>query len=43
MRGVTPAAAVYDRIGIPERNRKAIEATLQRLKVLVEGRAHIAT
>jgi len=39
----SPAAAVYERIGIPERNRKAIEATLQRLKVLVEGRAHIAT
>ncbi len=33
-----PAAPIYERLGLPERNREAIEATLQRLKVLVEGR-----
>jgi hypothetical protein len=38
-----PAAAVYERIGIPSHNRKAIEATLQRLKVLVEGRSRLAS
>jgi uncharacterized protein YndB with AHSA1/START domain len=37
-----PAAAVYERIGIPSRNRRAIEVTLQRLKVLVEGRSRQA-
>jgi hypothetical protein len=38
-----PAAAVYERIGLPARNERAIEATLQRLKVLVESRAPTAT
>jgi hypothetical protein len=38
-----PAAAIYERIGIPTRNRNAIEATLQRLKVLVEGRSRLAS
>jgi uncharacterized protein YndB with AHSA1/START domain len=38
-----PAAAIYERIGLPERNRKAMEATLQRLKVLIEGRSRIAS
>ena len=33
---------IYDRIGIVGRNRKAIEATLQRLKVLVESRTKTA-
>jgi hypothetical protein len=33
-----PAAAVYERIGIPGHNRRSIEASLQRLKVLIEGR-----
>jgi hypothetical protein len=33
-----PGAAIYERIGIPARNRVAIETTLQRLKVLVESR-----
>jgi len=33
-----PIGAVYERIGIPGRNRRSIEATLQRLKVLVESR-----
>jgi Polyketide cyclase / dehydrase and lipid transport len=37
-----PAAAVYERVGIPDRNHQAIEATLQRLKVLIEGRSSIA-
>jgi len=38
-----PGAPVYERLGIPERNRNAMEATLQRLKVLIEGRSRIAT
>jgi Polyketide cyclase / dehydrase and lipid transport len=38
-----PAAGVYERIGIPDRNRKAIEVTLQQLKVLVESRSSIAS
>lgn len=33
-----PAAWLYERLGIPARNAAAIEATMQRLKVLVEGR-----
>jgi hypothetical protein len=37
-----PAAAVYERIRIPARNRRAIEVTLQRLKVLIEGRSRLA-
>lgn len=36
-----PGAPVYERIGIPDRNQRAIDATLQRLKVLVEGRTTI--
>lgn len=36
------ASMFYQRIGITERNRKAIEATLQRLKVLVESRTRTA-
>jgi hypothetical protein len=35
---MAPAAMVYERIGIPDRNRAAIQSTLQRLKVLVESR-----
>lgn len=38
----TPAAPVYERIGVPSRNAQAIEATLQRLKVLVESRTATA-
>jgi uncharacterized protein YndB with AHSA1/START domain len=38
-----PAAAIYERIGLPERNRTSMEATLQRLKVLIEGRSRIAS
>jgi uncharacterized protein YndB with AHSA1/START domain len=38
-----PAAAIYERIGIPDRNRKAMEATLQRLKVLIESRSRLAS
>jgi hypothetical protein len=34
-----PAARAYELIGIPERNADAIQVTLQRLKVLIEGRA----
>jgi hypothetical protein len=34
-----PGASAYERVGIPARNRQSIEATLQRLKVLVESRA----
>lgn len=34
-----PGAPIYDRLGIPARNRGSIEATLQRLKVLIEGRS----
>jgi hypothetical protein len=33
-----PAAKAYELAGIPSRNRRAMEATLQRLKVLVESR-----
>ena len=33
-----PGAPIYERLGLPERNSEAIEATLQRLKVLIEGR-----
>lgn len=33
-----PAAWIYERVGIPDGNARAIEATLQRLKVLVESR-----
>lgn len=38
-----PLAAAYERLGIPERNRKAMNATLQRLKVLIEGRSRLAS
>lgn len=34
----SPTAAIYERVGVPENNHQSIEATLQRLKVLVEGR-----
>jgi hypothetical protein len=34
-----PGAWAYEKLGIPERNRRAIEASLQQLKVLVESRA----
>jgi hypothetical protein len=34
-----PIAMPYEWLGVPDRNHRAIEATLQRLKVLVEGRA----
>jgi hypothetical protein len=37
-----PGAFVYERIGIPDHNRRSIEATLQRLKVLVESRVKTA-
>jgi hypothetical protein len=37
-----PLAAVYDRIGVPAHNLASIEATLQRLKVLVESRVKTA-
>lgn len=33
-----PTASIYERAGIPDKNHTAIEATLQRLKVLVESR-----
>jgi uncharacterized protein YndB with AHSA1/START domain len=35
----SPAAAVYERMGVPDRNQRGIDASLQRLKVLVESRA----
>lgn len=35
----SPAARAFERAGIPDKNHEAIEATLQRLKVLVESRA----
>jgi uncharacterized protein YndB with AHSA1/START domain len=38
----SPAAAVYERAGIPDHNQAAIEASLQHLKVLVESRATTA-
>jgi hypothetical protein len=38
----SPMAAVYERVGVPERNRQAIEASLQQLKVLVESRTATA-
>jgi hypothetical protein len=34
----SPAAAVYERVGVPDKNQNAIDATLQQLKVLVESR-----
>jgi hypothetical protein len=37
-----PAAVIYERLGLPGRNEQAIQATLQRLKVLVESRAATA-
>jgi Polyketide cyclase / dehydrase and lipid transport len=37
-----PGAPIYERLGIPARNRGAIEATLQRLKVLVESRSRLS-
>jgi hypothetical protein len=37
------AGVLYERIGITGRNRKAIEGSLQRLKVLVESRARTAS
>jgi hypothetical protein len=39
----SPLAWGYERVGIPDRNLHCIEATLQRLKVLVESRAVIAS
>jgi uncharacterized protein YndB with AHSA1/START domain len=36
--GQSPAAAAYERAGIPDKNHTSIEASLQQLKVLVEGR-----
>lgn len=38
----SPAAAVYDRIGVADHNHQSIEATLQQLKVLVESRTATA-
>ena len=40
--GPAPAAWLYERLGIPERNARAIEGSLQRLKVLVESRTRTA-
>ena len=37
-----PAAWVYEQIGLPARNRNAIQASLQQLKVLVESRVRTA-
>jgi hypothetical protein len=36
--GPAPLGFLYDRIGLVRRNEQAIDATLQRLKVLVESR-----
>lgn len=38
-----PGARVYELLGLPERNARSIEATLQRLKVLVESRARTSS
>jgi len=38
-----PGATVYERLGLPSRNERAIEASLQRLKVLVESRTATAS
>jgi len=38
-----PAAAIYERLGLPDHNAQSIEATLQRLKVLVESRIATGT
>lgn len=35
----SPAAPVFERLGVPSHNQRAMDATLQRLKVLVESRA----
>ena len=40
--GPAPLGFLYGKLGWVERNRKAIESTLQQLKVLVESRAVIA-
>jgi hypothetical protein len=37
-----PGRRVYDRLGIPDHNARSIEATLQRLKVLIESRVQTA-
>lgn len=37
-----PAAWLYEQVGIPQRNADAVEASLQRLKVLVESRVRLA-
>ena len=38
----SPLAPVFERIGVPDHNAKSIEATLQQLKVLIEGHNAIA-
>lgn len=38
----SPVAAGFERVGLPDRNLRAIEATLQQLKVLVESRTATA-
>jgi uncharacterized protein YndB with AHSA1/START domain len=38
-----PAAWLYERLGLPERNARSIEATLQRLKILIETRVRTST
>ena len=40
--GPAPLGFLYGKLGWVGRNRKAIESTLQQLKVLVESRAVIA-
>jgi uncharacterized protein YndB with AHSA1/START domain len=37
----TPVAMVYERVGLPGHNQQAMDATLQRLKVLVESRSAV--
>lgn len=37
----SPAAAGYERLGVPDRNQRAMDASLQQLKVLVESRATV--
>jgi hypothetical protein len=39
----SPLAGVFERIGVPDHNEKSIEATLQQLKVLIEGRTALAS
>jgi hypothetical protein len=37
----SPAAAAFERVGVPDRNQRAMDASLQRLNGLVESRSSV--